>query len=90
MSNKKSYFLFLKILLSTSQWLTPVLLATQEAEIRRISVQSQPGQIVHETLSRKNTLQKKASGVAQVVGPEFKPKYHTYTQKNSALVICKL
>jgi hypothetical protein len=28
--------------------------------------------------------------VAQVVGPEFKPKYHTYTQKNSALVICKL
>jgi hypothetical protein len=32
-------------------WLTPVILAPQEAEIRRIMVQSQPGQIVHETLS---------------------------------------
>jgi hypothetical protein len=31
----------------------PVSLATQEAEIRRILVQSQPGQIVHEILSRK-------------------------------------
>jgi hypothetical protein len=28
-------------------------LATQEAEVRRIMVRSQPGQIVHKTLSRK-------------------------------------
>jgi hypothetical protein len=33
------------------QWLTPVFLATQEAEIRRIMVQSQPRQIVCKTLS---------------------------------------
>jgi hypothetical protein len=29
----------------------PAILATLEAEIRRMEVQSQPGQIVHETLS---------------------------------------
>jgi hypothetical protein len=32
-------------------WLTSIILATQEAEVRRISIQSQPRQIVHETLS---------------------------------------
>jgi hypothetical protein len=36
-----------------------VLVATQEAEIRRIEVQSQPGQIVLETLSQKNSSQKR-------------------------------
>jgi hypothetical protein len=36
--------------LARSQWLMPVILATQEAEIRRTAVQSQPGQEVHETL----------------------------------------
>jgi mannosyltransferase OCH1-like enzyme len=35
------------------QWLTRVILAIQEAEIRRITVQSQPGQIVLQTLSQK-------------------------------------
>jgi hypothetical protein len=33
--------------------LMPVILATQEAEIRRMAISSQPGQIVQETLSRK-------------------------------------
>jgi hypothetical protein len=37
---------------------TSVILATRGAEISRIAVQSQPGQIVHETLSQK-TLHKK-------------------------------
>jgi hypothetical protein len=55
--------------------------ATQEVEIRRIAVWSQPGQIVHETLSWKNTSQKRASGVAQGVGPEFKPQYHHQKKK---------
>jgi hypothetical protein len=63
----------------------PVILATQDAEIRRIAIQSQPGQIIHETLSQKNLSQKMAGGVAQGVGPEFKPQYfpryyiYTYT-----------
>jgi hypothetical protein len=36
----------------------PVILAAQEAEIRRIVVQSQPRQIVHETLYGKYLTQK--------------------------------
>jgi hypothetical protein len=39
------------------QWLMPVILATQDAEIRSIVVQRQSRQIVHETLSRKNASQ---------------------------------
>jgi hypothetical protein len=57
-------------------WLKPIILATQEAEIRRFMVQSQPRQIVLMTLSQKNPLQKRAGRVAQGVGPEFKPQYH--------------
>jgi hypothetical protein len=56
------------------RWLVPIILATQEAEIRRITVQSQPGQIVQETLSQeKKKSQKRAGGVAQGVDPELKP-----------------
>jgi hypothetical protein len=57
------------------QWLTSVIPASQEAEIRRIVVQTQPGQRVRMTLSKKNSAQKRAGGVAQGVGPEFKPHY---------------
>jgi hypothetical protein len=55
--------------------LMPVIIATQEAEIRRIAVQSQYGQIVLKTLSQKIPSQKRADGVTQGVGPEFKPHY---------------
>jgi hypothetical protein len=63
------------------QWLRPVIPATQEAEIRKIVVQSQPGQIVHKTLSQKTPSPKRTGGVAQGIGPEFKSQYCTpYTQ----------
>jgi hypothetical protein len=45
--------------------LPPVILATQEAEIRRIVVQSQPGQNVHKTYLE-NPIKKGADEVAQV------------------------
>jgi hypothetical protein len=48
-----------KTSLSGRRWLTAVILAIQEAEIRSIEVRSQPGQIVCETLSQK-THHKKA------------------------------
>jgi hypothetical protein len=56
-------------MLSRGRWLTPVILATQEAEIRRIMAQSHPGQIVHETLSQKTLHKNRAGGVAQGEGP---------------------
>jgi hypothetical protein len=57
------------------QWLTSIILATQEAE--RIADRSQPRHIVHKTLSRKKPITKKiADGVAQGGGTEFKLQYH--------------
>jgi hypothetical protein len=40
------------------QWLTPIILANQEVEIRKNTVQSQPRQIVCKTLSRKDSSEK--------------------------------
>jgi hypothetical protein len=42
---------------------------------QKTEVQSQPRQIVHKTLCRKKKSPKRAGGVAQGVGPEFKPQY---------------
>jgi hypothetical protein len=52
----------------------PVIPATQEAEIGRIVVQSQPRQMASETLSRKNPSKKNRAG-GVVHGDEFKPQY---------------
>jgi hypothetical protein len=57
------------------QWFMPVVQATQEAELRRITVGSQPGQMVHKTLSQKTLHKNRAGGVAQGEAPEFKPQY---------------
>jgi hypothetical protein len=57
-------------MLQNKKYMTvPIILATQEAELRRIGVRSQPRQTVWETLSQKNPSQKKAGGVAQGVAP---------------------
>jgi hypothetical protein len=57
------------IIINTSGcwWLRPVFLATQEAEIRSIRVQSQPRQIFQENLSQKTPTQSGAGRVAQMV-----------------------
>jgi hypothetical protein len=50
------------------EWLTPVILATQEAGIRRITVQADPRQTVRETPISKILNTKRAGRVTQVVG----------------------
>jgi hypothetical protein len=66
-----------------------LILATQETEIRRTMVRSQPGQIVRETLSRKNPSQKKrAGGVSQGISPEFKPLYRKNNNKKIDFPVC--
>jgi hypothetical protein len=42
---------------------------------------SKSAQIVSETLFLKTPSQKRAGGVAQGVGPEFKPQYHSTAKK---------
>jgi hypothetical protein len=56
----------------------PVILATQEAEIKRIVVQSQPCQM-------RSYLEKTRAGeMAEGIGPEFKSQYHK-KKKSSCL-----
>jgi hypothetical protein len=58
------------------RWFTPIIPATQEAEIRRILVRSQPGQIVpRDPISKIPITKKGLGGMAQGVGPEFKSQY---------------
>jgi hypothetical protein len=53
----------------------PVILATQEAEIRRISVPSWLQGNSSDPISKK-TVTKRGGGVGQGVGPESKLQYH--------------
>jgi hypothetical protein len=66
-----------------------VILAQQEAEIMRIAVQSQLGQVVQETLSRKKTIMKKkrAGGVAEDIGPESIPRTAKEKKKNGSTYV---
>jgi hypothetical protein len=70
------------------QWLTSVILAPQEAEIRRILVWNQAGQRVFRTLSQKNPSQKRSGGVAQGISYKFKPS--TKKNKHQLLVYSSL
>jgi hypothetical protein len=73
-------------LLAGRRWLTPVILATQEAAIR-IAIRTQPGEIGNPYLIKKNRHKKRAGGVAQDVGPEFKPQYRKEKKKPASLVL---
>jgi hypothetical protein len=79
LSSQTEFKILLKkdILLAGRRWLTPVIPATQEAEIRRMAVQSQPqANSSEDPISKKKKKKKKrkekksqerAGGVAQVV-----------------------
>jgi hypothetical protein len=69
-------------------WLKPVIQATQEAEIGRIKVRSQPRQIVRKTLSQKNLHKKRADGVSQGVGPEFTPQHRKTKENKTPVCLC--
>jgi hypothetical protein len=66
--------------------LTPVILVTEDAEIRRMIVQSQPGQTVCKTLSQKKTITKKGCWSSLGVGSEFKPQYRK--KKKISIINC--
>jgi hypothetical protein len=69
---------------ASHRWLTPVIPGTQEAEIRKVSVWGQPKQLLWETLYQKKPFTKKKAGrMAQALGPEFKPQYHTHTHTHT-------
>jgi hypothetical protein len=49
------------------------------------AVQGQSGQIVHKTLSQKNSSLKRAGGVAQGIGSEFKSQYLKKKKRNGTM-----
>jgi hypothetical protein len=79
--------LFKKVIVTLGAgWIKPVTLTTWEAEIRKNMVQSQPRHTVPATPCLEKTLHKKRSGgVAEGVGPEFKPETHQKKKKKEAV-----
>jgi uncharacterized protein (UPF0128 family) len=63
------------------QWLTPVILTSQEAEISRIVVRSQPQANSSQDPISKKPFKKRVIGVAQGEGLEFKLQYHKKKKK---------
>jgi hypothetical protein len=61
-----------------------MLLATQEAEIRRITVWSQPRQIVHKTLSGKKKIYHKEKGLVEWLKVEALSSNSSTTKKNGS------
>jgi hypothetical protein len=61
--------------LARHQWLTPVILVTQVAEIRRIMVKASLGKEFSRPYLKKTHHKNRAGGVAQGEGPEFKLQY---------------
>jgi hypothetical protein len=69
----------------------PVILATQEAEIRGLQFKASPcRQFERPYLKKKNKSQKSAGVVAQGDGPDFKPQYSKKKKKKGISVFCKL
>jgi hypothetical protein len=64
------------------RWLMPVIPPTQEERLGGSWFETNPGQIVHKTVSGRNPSQK-AGNVAQGVGPELKSQYHKKKKKNA-------
>jgi hypothetical protein len=79
----------------------PITLATQKAEIRRITIHSQPGQTVHKTQKHPKTLKNtqkhpkqknggwsgsSGSACVQTRDPEFQHQYSTLTPKKGMKV----
>jgi hypothetical protein len=64
------------------QWLTPEILATWEADIRRTAIQGQPGQRDSETLISKITRAKWTGGVAQALSLSPSPTRQKKKPKN--------
>jgi hypothetical protein len=66
------------------QWLTSLILATQESEIRWWQFEASPGKQLSRPYLKKTHHKKRAGGVAQGRGPEFNPQY----QKNKKKIDC--